>query len=53
MYHVQHHMRSAELHVTGFLPDGGFDRGIDAKLGCFLESTVYLNNNCSKFIRKK
>ena len=49
-HHLEYHMRSAELHVTGFLPDDGFDRGTNAKLGCFLDCRIYFNNNHGKFI---
>ena len=43
-------MRSAELHVTGFLLEYGFEQGTNAKLGCFLDCRVYSNNNNGEFI---
>ena len=50
LYHLEYHMRSAELHVTGFLLEYGFEQGSNAKLGCFLDCRIYSNNNNGEFI---
>ena len=50
LYHLEYHMRSAELHVTGFLLEYGFEQGTNAKLGCFLDCRIYSNNNHGEFI---
>ena len=43
-------MRSAELQVTGFLLEYGFEQGTNAKLGCFLACRIFSNNNHGEFI---
>ncbi len=47
---LEYHMRSTELHVTGFLLEYGFEQGTNAKLGCFLDCRINFNNNHGEFI---